>query len=174
MIVGFSGLAGSGKSKVATPALEALGFTRVGFADPLRRMLLALGLTEAEMADKERPCEKLCGKTPRQALQALGTEWGRERIGDDFWVRLWARAASRHPDVVVDDVRFANEAAAIRAAGGLIIRIERTGAGSASGGGHVSEHGGIPADVTLQNDGSPADLSASVVATITARRSPAP
>jgi len=83
-------------------------------------------------------------------MQALGQ--GRERIHPDFWVRLWEREAARHALVVADDVRYPNEAAAIRAAGGMIVRIARAGAGSATGAAHVSERGDLEPDCTILND----------------------
>ena len=48
-------------------------------------MLYQLGLGEAhiEGALKEVPCELLGGKTPRYAMQTLGTEWGRDTDQQD-------------------------------------------------------------------------------------------
>ena len=154
MIVGFCGLAGSGKT-TAADALVAIGFVRIPFAAPLKRMFAALEIEPSEGEDprewRETPHPLLCGKTPRQALQWLGTEYGRECIGHDFWVRLWAAEACRYAHIVADDVRFANEAAAIRQAGGIVIRIDRAGAGSASGAGHVSERMDFEPDAVVKN-----------------------
>ena len=109
--------------------------------------------------------------TPRRFLQLLGTEWGRAKIGQEFWVECWqAEAAGVSADIiggpitgqhlfVSDDCRFENEAAAIRAEGGIVVRIERAGSGSATGAGHASEAGVVP-DVTIINDGSPEMLRA--------------
>ena len=169
MIVGFCGLAGSGKS-TAAQNLVARNFACVPFAAPLKRMFAALGLAPSSRDDpmvwRETPHDLLCGKTPRQALQTLGTEWGREQIGADVWVRLWAAEASAWPHVVADDVRFANEAAAIRGAGGLVIRIDRPGAGSASGAGHVSETIPFEPDAAIDNDGDLASLGSAVWLTV--------
>lgn len=91
--------------------------------------------------------------SPRVMLQALGTEWGREAVHEDIWINaLIAQARTLlHEDgntkeweydplkgltrqdkprkaargVVVSDVRFSNELAAIRAEGGSIIRVVR-------------------------------------------------
>ncbi len=155
MIIGFAGRAGSGKTTAARMLEEEIGFVRLPFAAPLKAMAAALGLTLRETAGdlKETPCTMLCGKTPRQFMQMLGTEFGREMIGQDLWVEAWKRSAARarhdamseqcttRPDmhIVVDDVRFSNEVAAIEALGGVVVRIDRAGAGSASGAGHASE-----------------------------------
>ena len=165
MIVGFCGLAGSGKT-TAAEALIKRGFVGVPFAAPLKRMFAALigrppGVDVRAWAETPHPL--LSGKTPRQALQTLGTEWGREQIGPDFRVRLWAAEAVNHPHVVADDVRFPNEAAAIRQVGGAVIRIDRDGAGSASGGDHVSETIPFEPDGVVANNGTPEALTSVVL-----------
>lgn len=150
-IIAFTGLAGAGKSTAAAH-LVARGFTRVRFAGPLKAMMAALGLTAAEIDGdrKESPCTLLGGKTPRWAMQSLGTEWGRDLISQDLWIRAWQAALPATGNVVVDDCRFPNEAAAVAAAGGVIVCIERPHAG-VSGYQHSSETHALPAAVTLQN-----------------------
>jgi hypothetical protein len=73
------------------------------------------------------------GQTPRHILQVLGTEVARA-IHPDVWVRAWERRVEimnmhqdRPLDVVADDLRFDNEAAAVRRLGGLVVQIERNG-----------------------------------------------
>lgn len=158
MIIGFTGRAGCGKSTAALHLVQRHGFIRVRFAGPLKAMLLALGLTPEHVDGslKEQPCELLCGKSPRQAMQTLGTEWGREIMGGDFWVSAWQQAAQNAgPLVVVDDVRFANEADAIRAMGGVVIKIERPETVAVCP--HASESGEARADFLIRND---ADVAA--------------
>jgi len=138
--------------------VERHGFTRIRFAGPLKSMMAALGLSGAQIEgdQKETPCDLLCGHTPRFAMQTIGTEWGRDIIGPDLWVQAWQAAFERtlpSSCIVVDDCRFPNEAAAIRAAGGLIVHIERSGAGAGAAG-HQSEAHDIPSDITMQNNGS--------------------
>lgn len=137
MIIGlYSPVPQSGKSEVARE-LSRFGFIRKGFADALKAMALALflklGFTEAEAGHyigtgegKETPLPELGGKTPRQAMQTIGTEWGRKLIADDFWVRSVLN--DRRPDMlVIDDVRFPNEFDAIRKEGGQVWRVYRPG-----------------------------------------------
>lgn len=156
LIIGLTGLAGSGKSTAAMHLVERHGFQRVRFAGPLKAMLAALGCTPAEIDGdrKEMPCELLGGKTPRWAMQTLGTEWGRNLIASDLWIRAWQHAVAQVPagvPIVVDDCRFANEAAAIQAAGGSIIRIVRPGAGAGAAG-HSSEGQALPYAMEIAND----------------------
>src|ERR1035437_9507797 len=118
IVVGLCGFIGSGKTTAANHLVEHHGFTRIRFAGPLKAMLAALGLTEEEIDGslKNDPCDLLCGKTPRYAMQQLGTEWGRELIGPDLWIRAWSSSVEdcgMHSRIIADDVRFPNESAAI-------------------------------------------------------------
>jgi hypothetical protein len=183
-IIGLCGLAGSGKSTLARHLADAHGYVIIPFARPLKAMARAFGLTHREMAGdlKESPCPALCGKTPRQFMQWLGTEFGRQMIGQEIWVEAWKRAVEdAHNDavadlcdararalIVADDVRFDNEARVARDLGGIIIRIERPGAGSASGAGHASEgFAGVP-DAIIRNTGDEPGLLARFDATLAA------
>lgn len=116
-IIGFVGKAQSGKSTAATQLVNKHGFVRLRFADTLKSMLYAMGLTEREVDGdlKQKECELLGGNTPRYAMQTLGTEWGRRLIGPNIWVDCLARKLEQHirggvTKFVVDDVRFLNEA----------------------------------------------------------------
>lgn len=154
-IIAFTGLAGSGKSTAALHLEKNHGFARVRFAGPLKAMLAALGCTHEEIdgSHKEFPCNLLGGKTPRHAMQTLGTEWGRELIANDLWIRAWKAAVDRLPagvPVVVDDCRFPNEAEVVKAAGGLIIHVNRPGAGAGAAG-HISEQHVLRSDYTIDN-----------------------
>ena len=146
-LIALTGPAGCGKSTAARLLghMSRGGAERVRFAGPIKAALRAIGLTEAQTDgnEKEIPLDLLCGKTPRQAMQTLGKEWGRDLIGSD----LWARAAmhrvhalrARGRNVVIDDCRFDNEAIAVREAGGHVIYL--TGRWDATVPTHASEAG---------------------------------
>lgn len=74
------------------------------------------------------------GMTVREFLQKLGTAV-RKEIDPDFWVKALFNTYHKG-NVIIADVRFPNEAEAIKERGGILIRIERPGAGA---GEHVSE-----------------------------------
>lgn len=160
-VVALTGAAGSGKSTAAGYLIRRHGYERVKFAGPLKNMCRAIGLSEDHIEGdlKEVPSDMLCGKTPRHLMQALGTELGRNLIGEDFWIRLWLHRVAAAKRVVVDDCRFPNEAEAVRSLGGVIIKL--AGRGGIAGS-HASEAGCGTWDSTVENDGCVTDLYASV------------
>lgn len=204
-IIGIHGAAGSGKDTAAEFLVTDHGFTRIGLADPMKRFASALwpwgwerlwGPSELRNATDPR-FRRATGEplSPRHALQALGTEWGRE-CDPDVWVRFALDVARVALDggavryvpeaglvaesyaapcagVVIPDVRFDNEANAIRAAGGVVWEV--TGRVSSLDGAeavHVSEAGINPelVDVRLANTSELDDLRALVRQSLHATR----
>lgn len=131
-LVGLIGRKGAGKD-TAAETLTARGYGNVKFAGALKdmiRTLLAYQGADGRLIErmvegdlKETPTNLLAGQTPRHAMQTLGTEWGRDLIDSDFWVKAAIRRAEAYGQTVVTDVRFPNEMAAIQAAGGVCIGI---------------------------------------------------
>lgn len=134
-LVVLTGLKQSGKSTISNFLCEEHGYTRVKFAGPLKAMLHAMGLSDAEIEGslKEVPSRILCGITPRHAMQTLGTEWGRELIHPKIWTNLWHIEVMRilmltlKNKVICDDLRYINEAKIVKSSGGIIIKIIRPG-----------------------------------------------
>ena len=156
----YSPAPGCGKTTVADLLIE---HQRVSFAAPLKEavshMLHELGLPDFTYAytDKEAIIPEV-GVSARHMMQTLGTEWGRACIHPDFWVMIARAKAERimadGRSVVVDDVRFPNEAAMIRDLGGELWRIDRPGV--SYNGDHSSEGGleDITPDRVIVNDGT--------------------
>ena len=140
MLIGFTGVAGSGKD-AACAALVDEGFTHLAFADPLREMAEAINPIVGRRIDgcdvyyldalRQYGYAKAKELFPevRRFLQRLGTDAGRNILGQNVWVDASMARADDHGDFCWSDVRFLNEEAAIRARGGFIVRIDRPGAG---------------------------------------------
>jgi len=166
-IIGISGVAGSGKNAVASMIPGAFV---VQLADPLYAMISAMaGIPEPLLRRrevKEAPIPWL-GKSPRELLQTLGTEWGRRTVCEDVWIRLLDRRIKGLADqgigvIAVCDVRFDNEVEYLRGLGGEIWHVRRPGCSGA--GGHSSEGGVAVADgdPVIENAGTMDELRALV------------
>lgn len=121
------------------------------FAEPLYKILY----------HAQSVCGFEMGKD-RKFLQWVGTEWARS-IKSDVWVNLLIERIKKAPgdaNIIVTDVRFADEFEALKAAGFKMVRLirpekEQLGASHAN---HASETSaiGLPWDHIVVNDG---DLS---------------
>lgn len=172
MLIAITGQKFCGKDTLAKCFVD-YGFELARFADPLKEMIRAMyrcaGLTETEIERriegdlKEVPCELLGGKTPRYAMQTIGTEW-RDMIDRNLWINQWLRkVTSTLADgghVVVPDLRFTHEYNIVRSLGGHVLRVKRDAVGSNDLSGHISETemSDIPADIVINNNGSLEEL----------------
>lgn len=120
-IVGlYSPTPGAGKSTVADELIRA-GFIRLKFASGLKRMIQSVleeqNVPASEISRmlegdlKETPTTYLSGRTPRYAMQTLGTEWGRDLIHQDIWLNILQQKIDNNKTqpIVIDDLRFPNE-----------------------------------------------------------------
>lgn len=143
-LVGLVGRKRAGKDTFAAVLVEQNGYTRASFADPLREAAYRLD----PIVEVESPREAVDADLPqfirlsavvdalgwerakdevqevRTVLQRLGTDAIRA-LDPDFWVRTAVDKLDPEVPTVFTDVRFPNEADAIRARGGIIVRIER-------------------------------------------------
>jgi hypothetical protein len=158
-IIALTGPAGVGKSTIAKAlangparALDPRPWRILSFAAPIKRMAAQI-LPAEELANKDEP-SSLLGLTPREILQTLGTEWGRG-LHRDFWTTLMVYELFREETpVIIDDLRFANEAELVRSLGGSVVRIvNRPGFDRTKAPTHSSE-AGIPmalVDLNIMN-----------------------
>lgn len=170
-VLGLAGYARSGKDTVAD-LLITDGFTRIAFADTLREALYRLDpAVQAFDTDTFLPVREVVDAvgwegakivTPevRDLLQRLGTEVGRDMFGYNFWVEQTFRRINSSPSEkwVVTDVRFPNEADAVRDAGGFVVRVRRPGFGPVNS--HPSETAldSYEFDGYIDNEGTITDL----------------
>ena len=141
MIIGICGFISSGKDTAANYLVGWHGFRRDSFAGALKDAVaqvfgwdreLLEGLTPEARHWREQTdpwwAERLGMPhlTPRWVLQYWGTEVCRQGFHDDIWIAaLENRLRQRTGHTVISDVRFPNEVAAIRNAGGRIVWIRR-------------------------------------------------
>lgn len=164
VLIGVCGRARSGKDVFASACVKR-GFVRLAFADALKIATAYIANEDSRFffddIAKEEHCETL-GMARRKALQNVGKAM-REALGPDVWIN---RAMSDwvyrgRPDTVISDVRYPNEAEAIKKLGGTVIRITRPGAGlTGEVGQHESE---VPLpeyliDIEVDNDGTLGEL----------------
>lgn len=185
MIIGLGHTAQVGKDTVGDILVVDYGFKKVAFADRLKALALAANPiihANGHLADivgtEGWESAKLNWPEVRPFLQRLG-EGCRNVFGSGFWVAPAldeALEASRlHGGVVITDMRYLNEAAAIRdlrngvfRVPSATVKVTRPNVGAAND--HVSERDlkCWPFDYTLSNDGTIEDLRVKVAEMIEA------
>jgi hypothetical protein len=140
--VGIIGRARAGKDTAGRWLVENRGYERVAFADVLKDVALRIDpiVSVGYPCEATRLSETVAGQfgwesaketgDVRRFLQELGASI--RAIDPDFWLRAaLAKADAINADagrpVVITDVRYANEAAALRARGWHLVHIDRPG-----------------------------------------------
>lgn len=177
-VIALVGQAGSGKSEVAQHLISNHGFILYKFAETLKDMLRVLGLSEEEIEGnlKETPSSTLLEKTPRHAMQTLGTEWGRNLIHTDLWAHAWGIRVLEELEegrkVVCDDCRFLNEVDYVRSIKhSQLWRIKRKMSIITKTHQSEMEQDQIVVDRTLRNNGTLGELKTAVDGMILSPRS---
>ena len=160
MLIAICGHKFSGKSTVANLLHNATGYEVRSFATPLKKMVCALvgctmdNLEDYDYKENTEVPEHLwayCANdkhTIRALMQGLGDLMRKENPN----VFIDCTLGNGSEDCIVSDCRFPNEAKAVKARGGIVIKVVRDGV--ASGDTHQSETriNEIDADYTLWND----------------------
>ena len=128
MIIGISGKRGVGKTLAANHIATNHKFKIVSFAQPLKDMAKTMfPFTEADLTNPTKKEKPFRGHdwSPREFLIHLG-EFQRFHQ-NDYWLAKGIDACNDHVknNYVFDDVRYKNEAEAIKKLGGVLLRIER-------------------------------------------------
>jgi len=185
-IIGITGYAGAGKSSACDFFMRANNSVRrMAFATPLKEMMNTLLYKSVLPPDhpfgaahyisdpegKTKPLPQIHNLTGRRLMQTLGTEWGRNTLYEDFWVDIvrgkWERMNGNRflshspvrPKAVIDDLRYANEAAMVRSYDGIVLQIIREGTGPAN---HASEKLDFTPDIVIENNGTKEELFAAL------------
>jgi hypothetical protein len=169
-IIGLVGFARTGKDTAAQTLIDDFGFERLSFADPIRNAIYTLNPYVTEAGLRLQNLVDMLGwdacKTQylevRRLLQVFGTEVAREQWSDSFWVDLGFSQMKPDGKYVITDVRFPNEAEAVKAHGGRLWKIIRPGVGPVNGHASDSFIDQIECDTLIRNDGFLEDLHSEV------------
>ena len=128
MIIGIAGPIGSGKSTVAKEIAKQLGSNNLfAFADPIKDVVVLLSSCDRAALDEQPIKSELfpdSDVTYRYVMQTFATDWARNMIDADIWLNhMKRRVQCAKGDVIIQDVRFENEASFIRDNGGVIVHI---------------------------------------------------
>jgi len=130
IIIGVSGKLGSGKDSVANLIKKYNHkIQQKAFAYKLKEIVSILTSCPIEDTMTQEGKNKFIPEfdmTIGQMLQQLGTNVLREGFNKNVWINaLLIELKKIEGDYIITDCRFKNEAAAIKNAGGYLIRIER-------------------------------------------------
>jgi len=135
IIIGLSAKKQGGKSTFIEYLKEKLpGSETIRFADFLKEIVLKCFVPlewkweDINILDSEENKNKTlpCGKTVREILQSIGTDWFRH-TWEECWINCYKKKVfkSKAAFIFTPDVRFPNELKAIQEMGGYVIRLLR-------------------------------------------------
>ena len=179
MIIGISGKAGSGKDTAAkmlevlyaNPDISYEDFVNkryknfadiliVHFADSLKetaQVLFRISEWETNTQEGKKTTINWIGKTVRELLQGIG-QGLRDAIDFDLWVKILFANTKGWSNYIIADVRYPNEIKAIKERNGILLRIDRKGAGAGNHSSETALDDYKEWDVHIENNGSIEDL----------------
>lgn len=142
MIVGISGLIGSGKSTVANRLIEKYNFKKDSFATNLKDSVAMIFDWPRDMLEGDTIESRIWRETtdlwwsnklnipnfsPRLALQLIGTDALRNHFNSDIWFLTLENRVRKNlnQNIVISDVRFSNEINFIQQQKGILIKVSR-------------------------------------------------
>jgi hypothetical protein len=131
LLIGLSGKSGSGKSTVGDYLAGAHGYHQFAFAGALKEVVqTAFHFSDEQMTFGKEAVDPRCGKSPRWCLQHFGSAfravWPEIWIWNLRWEILGFLAENGQRPIVVTDVRFRDEAEALKRMGAVLVRITRS------------------------------------------------
>lgn len=179
MIIGISGKAGAGKDTAAkmlevlyaNPNISYEDFANrryknfadiqiVHFADTLKetaQVLFRIGEWETNTQEGKKTTINWIGKTVRELLQGIG-QGLRDAIDFDIWVKILFANTEGWSNYIIADVRYPNEIKAIKERNGILLRIDREGAGAGNHSSETALDDYKEWDVHIENNDSIEDL----------------
>ena len=175
-IIAFTGKAGSGKDTAAKIMQEQMlqrdptvKTAFMSFASPIKKAVAAILGCDVGCFDERKFKEGSLldshglDTSPRQMMQLLGDEYGRQMISEDIWIQTAHNTLMDLCEVGADfvfitDLRYDNEQAWVLDAGGIVINVERFKRSPVAT--HASENGlSKPPCHTIRNYWALDDLS---------------
>lgn len=151
-IIGITGYAQHGKDTVAAVLVRELGYSRIALGDKLKEAVHRLDpyiaddnvdiVRDLQGGFVQLPARlsvllEFCDPETVKALpevrrlyQLMGTEVGRQLLGEDTWIGALGKEPGVYGStrkVVIPDIRFPNEAKWVRRMNGEIWKVERPG-----------------------------------------------
>lgn len=163
-LIGITGKKFCGKDTSVSHLSLLHNVVKYSLAGPLKNDLKNVyKLTDEQLNDPlhKEIIDTRYGKTPRQLMQWYGTDIMRH-IDEDYWVRPFMKfykntvLKNNSVKIIVTDVRFQNEADAIRSLGGDIVKIVRISNENIDN--HISEQHDFLPDIIVYNNGNIQDL----------------
>lgn len=129
LVIGLTGLAGSGKSTAARYMAKHYGFEVWSFAANLKKACqIIFDLSDSQLHSRvgKELVDPRWGLSPREIFQKFGTEVGREFM-QGLWIKSLECSLERSGGnrIVIDDLRFLDEADFVKSLGGKVVGIRR-------------------------------------------------
>lgn len=166
-LIGIIGKKRVGKDTMADFIIKEYNYVKYSFANPLKeacRYIFQFNDEQLYGNLKETPDARWNNITPRVILQTVGTQLFREDLNihlpelgnmeDTIWIHnfnLWY-GNNKDKKVVIPDVRFLDEAKAIKNNGGILIKIERDNLNNTDLHKSEQELDDIIPDIIIKND----------------------
>ncbi len=163
-LIALTGIAYSGKTTGAAFFETEYGFRHLNFAEPLKKVVDDL-FGSLQGLPKEEPVSFYPYESPRKLWQTIGTDALRS-FYPDIWVNATLHKIRQGQNIVIGDLRFPNECAAVRSKGGVVIRVNRPSIKLSDAPPHASESyiNSLDVDFDVLNSGSLEDYYASLKA----------
>jgi hypothetical protein len=176
MIIGLLGKKNSGKTTIANYLVCDHNFVEYAFAEPLKKISSIFGFTDTQLygtqKDKATNNDDL-NISAREFMQKFGTEICREILPSiipdmdlspfkNIWIKLMLNFVKKNSNkkICIQDIRFCNEADAVKSKQGILIKIIRKNNTDDEFSTHKSEIeiDKITPDFIIENDGTIDDM----------------
>ena len=162
MLIAITGHKFSGKSTVARLLHNATGYEVVSFADKLKDITCVLsGCTREQLEDYDFKETQLvldylrpyCGNAEKPTFRAFLQHFGSEvmrGVNDNIWIDCTLSNCGEN--AIISDCRFPNEAKAVKARGGIVIKVVRPDVKASDSHQSETKIDEIEPDYTIWND----------------------